>query len=224
MQFLVSRLRVMLSMFLFTCFCLQEVTSEGEGSKQIGMDMYTFCEALGPEEVRAYRNRRKITPTFFESSVSPQREWFQNPTKSSSGRDTSNAALFEAGALLAVESLFKGGAWVGAGADAVVIAAPLFVFCTTADNSLKKTTNSPGAEVHAYLGRTSSDFPLPYNNVGVDWFLVRWCKCTSPGADCTMSFRAGHKCQFGAAPGHWYTSKREVCGHNQVHTFQVHRK
>lgn len=31
----------------------QEVTSAGEGSNQIGMDMYTFCEALGAKEVRS---------------------------------------------------------------------------------------------------------------------------------------------------------------------------
>lgn len=31
---------------------MQEVHEEGEGAQQIGMDMYTFCEALGPEEVR----------------------------------------------------------------------------------------------------------------------------------------------------------------------------
>ena len=30
----------------------QEVSAEGEGKNQIGMDMYTFCQALGPKEVR----------------------------------------------------------------------------------------------------------------------------------------------------------------------------
>lgn len=30
----------------------QEVFGEGEGKNQIGMDMYTFCQALGPKEVR----------------------------------------------------------------------------------------------------------------------------------------------------------------------------
>lgn len=29
----------------------QEVSAEGEGKNQIGMDMYTFCQALGPKEV-----------------------------------------------------------------------------------------------------------------------------------------------------------------------------
>eukprot|EP00903_Cladosiphon_okamuranus_P005957 g5882.t2 len=35
---------------MFFQFLGKEVKSAGEGSKQIGMDMYTFCEALGPEE------------------------------------------------------------------------------------------------------------------------------------------------------------------------------
>ncbi|CAN0373116.1 unnamed protein product, partial [Ectocarpus sp. 13 AM-2016] len=35
---------------MFFQFLGKEVTSEGEGSSQIGMDMYTFCQALGPEE------------------------------------------------------------------------------------------------------------------------------------------------------------------------------
>ncbi|CAN0122225.1 unnamed protein product, partial [Scytosiphon promiscuus] len=35
---------------MFFQFLGKEVKAEGEGSQQIGMDMYTFCEALGPEE------------------------------------------------------------------------------------------------------------------------------------------------------------------------------
>lgn len=69
------------SFFVSVCSCvhLQEVTSEGKGSKQIGMDMYTFCEALGPEEVRfgqaasergcfllqGYTNGRSLHSVFF---------------------------------------------------------------------------------------------------------------------------------------------------------------
>ena len=44
-------------MLFLLVFCVvfvakQEVTADGKGSKEVGMDMYTFCEALGPEEVR----------------------------------------------------------------------------------------------------------------------------------------------------------------------------
>lgn len=43
---------------LFCCLgfvswvCPQEVTGRGQGRNEIGMDMFTFCEALGPKEVR----------------------------------------------------------------------------------------------------------------------------------------------------------------------------
>lgn len=42
---------VMYSTRLVIC-AVQEVSAGGKGRGDIGMDMYTFCEALGPEEVR----------------------------------------------------------------------------------------------------------------------------------------------------------------------------
>lgn len=79
---------VLVVVMMYVVAVMQEVAAEGEGANQIGMDMYTFCQALGPEEVCTdlaimyvvfhsnelfcwYRQSSLVTPNYCCTAVLP---------------------------------------------------------------------------------------------------------------------------------------------------------